>query len=123
MLQQRAHRDSRLASTATRGQDDRRPRAGAGAPPSSRRLHDATLVRSEADELLRRLLADRQSSEARLAEQGKADAIKAMTGISALERAIRDTRSMIREMDALIGDIRCELDEMAAVPLPLTSSP
>lgn len=74
-----------------------------------RRLIETLRVRNEADGLLQRLLSDRQASEQRLAEAGKRDLIKSVTGASSLERAIQQTREMILNMDDLLAQMNLEL--------------
>lgn len=66
---------------------------------------EAAVLRQQADGLLKRLLADRELSEQRLAASGKRDPIKTVTGVTALERAIASTRSMIADMDLLLADL------------------
>lgn len=68
---------------------------------------EAAVLRQQADGLLRRLLADRELSEQRLAASGRRDPIKTVTGVTALERAIASTKSMIAEMDLLLADLDC----------------
>lgn len=68
-------------------------------------VHEARRLRSEADELLQRLLDNRNASERRHAEAGWRDAMKYITGRSALEEAICTTRDMITHMDALLSDL------------------
>lgn len=64
---------------------------------------DAATLRTQADALLQRLLADRETSEQRLAAAGKRDPLKTVTGSTALERAILATRGMIAEMDLMLA--------------------
>ena len=61
-------------------------------------------VRTAAEDLLGELLDARLGSERRLADLGRPDAIKLMTGRSALDRAVDSTRRMIHQLDALTRD-------------------
>lgn len=67
---------------------------------------DAERLRVQACELLERLQSDRQRSEERLAETGKRDAMKSVTGCTALEAAIASTQELIQRMDRLVDDLR-----------------
>jgi len=70
-------------------------------------------LREQADVLLQRLIDSRSQSEQRFAENGQRDAIKCVTGRSALEDAIEKTRCMIQNMDALLDDMQSDLQEEA----------
>ena len=61
-------------------------------------------VRDQADALLDRLLAERTRTERRLAEAGRTDPLKLVTGRSAIDNAIAATREMIRDADELVVD-------------------
>ncbi len=61
-------------------------------------------VRDQADALLDKLIAERVRSERRLAEAGRADPLKLVTGRSAIDNAIAATREMIRDVDELVVD-------------------
>jgi hypothetical protein len=65
----------------------------------------AAHTREQAGALLERLLEDRAGIEQRIAERGKLDPIKDLTGSSALDRAIARTREMIRHMDELLAEM------------------
>jgi hypothetical protein len=67
-------------------------------------IEETIRLRREADRLLARLEADRQTSEQVNAEIGKHDAMRSITGRSAIERAIDMTRGMIRDMDHLLEE-------------------
>lgn len=58
-------------------------------------------VRDQADALLLKLIKDRAMCEQRLAEKGQADPIKVVTGQSAIDKAIAETRAVIRNVDKL----------------------
>jgi hypothetical protein len=68
-------------------------------------INHAVLLRREAVGLLRRLEKNREAAERVCAETGKRDAMRFVTGCSAIERAIETTRGMIRNMDHLLEDI------------------
>ncbi len=59
-------------------------------------------VRDQAAALLRRLIAERTRSERRMAEAGRNDPMKVVTGRSAIENAITATRDVIRDVDDLL---------------------
>ena len=61
-------------------------------------------VRDQADALLDKLIAERARSERRLAEAGRADPFKMITGRSAIDNAIAATREMIRDVDEMVDD-------------------
>ena len=61
-------------------------------------------VRDQADALLDKLIAERTRSERRLAEAGRKDPFKMITGRSAIDNAIAATREMIRDVDELVVD-------------------
>lgn len=93
-------------------------------------LSEAAVLRRQADQLLQRLQADRESSEQRLAASGKRDPLKTVTGATALERAIVSTRSMIAEMDLLLADLDSGITsaeparhDLAPAPLPRFVAP
>lgn len=67
-------------------------------------------LRREADLLLQRLIAGHQQCERRAAETGRHDAIKCITGRSALENAIHTTKAMIHDMDAMLDDLNNEIE-------------
>ncbi len=77
----------------------------AGQPILTCTATDAVTLRQQAADLLGRLLADREAAERRLAENGRRDPIRAVTGATALERAIASTRDMIAQMDLLLGAV------------------
>ncbi len=68
-------------------------------------MTDAIVLRQQADDLLHRLMQDQESSEHRLVAAGRRDPLKAVTGTTALERAIACTREMIAEMDVMLVDL------------------
>lgn len=61
-------------------------------------------VRDQADALLDKLIAERRGSERRLAEAGRTDPLKLVTGRSAIDNAIAATREMIRDVDELVAE-------------------
>jgi hypothetical protein len=66
-------------------------------------LIEAAAVRAQTADLLVRLIAERHMSERRMAEIGKRDAMKAVTGRTALDKAIESTREMIGRMDVILA--------------------
>ncbi len=73
----------------------------------SNRLPNETVpvgVRDQAGALLDKLIAERTRSERRLAEAGRTDPFKMITGRSAIDNAITATREMIRDVDELVVD-------------------
>lgn len=81
-------------------------------------MDQAVELRRQADDLLCRLLATREQTERRLAETGHRDPIKAVTGQSAYDEAIRTTRDMIHRMDDLLGEMN---DELAHTQIQVTT--
>lgn len=62
---------------------------------------ESDTVRDQADALLARLIKDRAMCEQRLAEKGQSDPIKVVTGRSAIDKAIAETRAVIRNVNEL----------------------
>jgi len=60
-------------------------------------------ARGRAEELLRRLLRDRDLIENRLTSVGRSDPMKTVRGTSSLECAIRTTREMIDAYDSILA--------------------
>lgn len=77
-------------------------------------LEEATRLREQACDLLNRLMVDREQSERRFAEAGKRDAMKTVTGRTALDCAVASTREMIQNMDALLAELQGEIASNAA---------
>jgi hypothetical protein len=63
-------------------------------------------MRDLANTVLQRLLAERATLEQRLAEIGKPDPIKHVTGASALDRAVDTTRRMLEQTNAALGELK-----------------
>lgn len=63
----------------------------------------AARFRGHAADLLGRLQVERAHSEARLAEWGRPDSIKLVTGRSAIDNAIGATRKMIADIDGMLA--------------------
>lgn len=59
-------------------------------------------------------MIDRESSEQRLAAAGRRDPLKAVTGATALERAIASTRDMIANMDLLLVELDAGIQSVHA---------
>lgn len=66
--------------------------------------------RDQARELLGVLVDARSRSEANLKSLGQPDLVKKVTGRSAFDRAIDNTRTMIATFDDMLGDLNRELD-------------
>ncbi len=81
-------------------------------------LEEATRLREQACDLLNRLMVDREQSERRFAEAGKRDAMKTVTGRTALDCAVASTREMIQNMDALLAELQGEVASTNAAPRP-----
>lgn len=79
-------------------------------------INQTLRLRREAAGLLRRLQANQQSNEQVCAEIGKRDAMRSVTGCSAIERAIETTRGMIRDMDHLLREFADEFGEAPVDP-------
>jgi len=67
-------------------------------------------LRQQADALLQHLIEGREQSNRRLAELGQRDAMKCVTGRSAIEQAIATTRCMIDDMDVLLEQMNADLN-------------
>lgn len=78
---------------------------------------EAARLRRQADALLQQLVSGREQCEQRLADTGRRDAIKCVTGRSALDDAIATTRTMIEDMDNLLyeadGVLHAELQQQS----------
>src|SRR6185503_16394389 len=61
-------------------------------------------LRNQAESLLRRLSEDQQQSERRTAASGKRDAMKTITGRTAMETAIEKAREIVLEMDRILAE-------------------
>ncbi len=78
--------------------------------PEIRRFAEAALMRDEACRLLGRLTLERDRCEQRFAEAGRSDPLKVVTGRSAMDNAVDDTRDMIKHMDELLAETGRELN-------------
>lgn len=65
-------------------------------------LNETLQMRRQAHDLLDRLQADRAFTEHRLAETGKRDPMRAVTGQTALDRAIASAKDMITHIDGVL---------------------
>lgn len=79
---------------------------------STQTLVQAENLRDQADRLLSDLLTARLGCEERLAESGRRDPIKFVTGRTALDNAILETRAMLSQMDQLLDEFRRDLDQL-----------
>jgi hypothetical protein len=76
----------------------------------NQRVLEAVMLRGQAGAFLRRLERSRRESERRMAELGRRDALKAVTGRTALDVAALRARAMIQHMDGLLDSMRQELE-------------
>ena len=69
-------------------------------------LHPAETarMRGQASEVLDGLLLERDRAERRLAESGRQDLIKFITGRSSIDNAISATRKMIEDIDGWLAE-------------------
>lgn len=74
-------------------------------------INQTMRLRREAACLLRRLQANQQAHEQFCADTGKRDAMRFITGCSAIERAIETTRGMIRSIDDLLQEVADQLGD------------
>lgn len=75
--------------------------------------HPSDVV-TQATELLEQLCAARKATEQRLAEAGRFDPMKKITGRSSLDNAIERTEKLLEEMRSL--SMECEQDEQSDPP-------
>lgn len=80
----------------------------------------ARSLREQALRLLERLTEDQQHSERRTAASGKRDAMRVITGRTAMEAAVEQARDLVRRMDLLLAEIEpfAARPQPAAVPAP-----
>jgi hypothetical protein len=83
--------------------------------PRAQQIALSMRTRDQAEGLLNRLIAERGAAEQRLAEHGRHDPIKDLTGASAFDRAIETTRRMISHMDDLLIELTGEVDGLSRV--------
>jgi hypothetical protein len=74
-------------------------------------LLESTLARDTAESLLQRLVGAKAESERRLGELRQADALKKVTGRSAMDNAIVSTQRMIETLNRSITQLGRELQE------------
>jgi hypothetical protein len=79
-----------------------RPPSGCAQLLEEHPLVEASDAKSRADRLLRSLLEESALLESRLADSGRLDPIRAVSGRSAMDRAIESTRSILGAMDRLL---------------------
>lgn len=72
-------------------------------------IDQARQLRQQAQDLLQRLTADREQSERRTALSGRRDAMKAMTGRTALETAMASADEMVRTLDRVVAALEVQL--------------
>ena len=66
-------------------------------------LIETKRMRELASAVLDRLLVERVECEMRLAESGRRDPLKTVTGASAMDNAVVTTRDIIKRMDAMLA--------------------
>ncbi len=74
-------------------------------------LLESTVARDTAETLLQRLLGAKAESEKRLIELRQVDALKKVTGRSAMDNAIISTQRMIETLNRSIAQLGRELPE------------
>ncbi len=88
-------------------------------------LTDITAARDQAEVLLRGLLDAKAQSERRLAELRQPDALKAVTGRSAMDNGIAAVQRMIETLNRVTSDLKRDLSEqdLALLEEPDRDSP
>jgi hypothetical protein len=74
-------------------------------------LQDLSTVREQAESLLRALKDAKGESEKRLADLKQPDALKAVTGRTAMDNAIASTQRMIETLNRAADELKRELSE------------
>lgn len=81
-------------------------------------LIETTAARDQAEALLRALLDAKSKSERRLAELKQTDALKAVTGRSAMDNAIATTQRMVETLNRSIGQLKLSEQDADALEEP-----
>ena len=81
-------------------------------------LIETERMRELASAVLDCLLVGRVESEIRLAETGRRDPIKTVTGSSAMDNAVVTTRDIIKRMDAMLGSASAAHEDGSRRPKP-----
>ena len=81
-------------------------------------VQNALELRRQTADLLKRLIADREQSERRLAEAGKRDPMKFITGRTAFDSAILSAQEMMANMNNLLANQNGHGDEPANSAVP-----
>lgn len=81
-------------------------------------LIETTAARDQAEALLRALLDAKSKSERRLAELKQTDALKAVTGRSAMDNAIATTQRMVETLNRSIGQLKLSEPDADALEEP-----
>lgn len=85
-------------------------------------VNEAVAARTRADSLLRQLIAASAECDSQLEQQNRQDPIRLVTGRSALDRAIHETRRMIDTLDRAINDAdRAEPGLLVSIAATLAS--
>lgn len=79
--------------------------------PRQRMVLETTSARDQAEALLRGLLTARERSEQFLVESKKTDAMKSITGRSAMDNAIASTQRMIDTLNRALTELSTELSD------------
>ncbi len=82
-------------------------------------LTETARVRDEAHGLLNQLVLERNRSERLLAGAGRPDPIKSVTGRSAMDHAVDETREVIRRVDGLLARERSTMKHPEATTSPM----
>jgi hypothetical protein len=77
-------------------------------------LREATIVRHEAQRVLRELMAAHAVCNERLRAMGRPDTLKSVTGRSSIETAMAGTKRMIESLERAIGEAQRELETAQA---------
>ena len=74
-------------------------------------LKETVAARERAVELLKTLREARENSERRMAEQNQSDALKKVTGRSAMDNAIESTQRMIDSLERSVETLKRDMSE------------
>lgn len=86
-------------------------------------LKETLQMRLQAKDLLDRLMADRESSERRLAESGKRDPMRAVTGQTAFDGAIASAKQMLAHIDTVLAELGHTDGTVLQVDVPAVQFP
>ena len=80
-------------------------------------LQEANAAKVKAETLLRRLLAAREETNRRLKENDSRDPLEAVTGKSALDKAIDTTRELVRKLNSHVAESTEHCTEETSSPI------